>query len=398
MPGASLRVADRAFHSRAHGTHLFKEVIGEGLWVWDLFQSFKRSTTFKLRSYSLAYVSTTFLEDSKEDVAYKEINGLQMTPHGRFKLMKYCMKDALLPARLIGKLMLLVENIEISRATGVSIAMICGRGLQIRLMSLLYREAFCQEQRHVFYTRTQAERRKNSGKYEGAYVHKPVLGYHDVPVVTLDFNSLYPSIMVTKNTCVKTLLPGRSLDERMTENTLNREEVWIAERNALPGEAADQPAFVKYQRAPGLIPRILQKLLNLRASVKDLAARAKIAGQSGLAAILTQRQLAIKLNCNSIYGVFGASTSFSYCPEIAATVTATGRDMIAETISLVETRFTRKNGYPYDAQIVYGDTDSVFVRLSQVRCARAHTAMRTRAYCVSGRYAPHLLAFIFFFA
>ncbi len=50
-----LRVAQREFSSSAHGTHLFTEVTGTGLWVYDLFQAFKRSTkpAFKLRSYAL---------------------------------------------------------------------------------------------------------------------------------------------------------------------------------------------------------------------------------------------------------------------------------------------------------------------------------------------------------
>jgi len=46
-------IAERSFSSSAHGTHLYKEVTGEGLWVWDLYQAFKRSTSYKLRSYSL---------------------------------------------------------------------------------------------------------------------------------------------------------------------------------------------------------------------------------------------------------------------------------------------------------------------------------------------------------
>ena len=365
MPGANLRVADRAFQSSAHGTHLYKEVVGEGLWVWDLFQAFKRSSAFKLRSYSLGFVSTFFLEgDTKEEVKYKEINGLQQTAAGRFKLMKYCMKDALLPAKLIGKLTLLVENIEQARATGVPISMICSRGLQIRLASLLTIEAFAQHIRHVFYTRTQRDRSVFDGKYEGAYVHKPKVGYHAVPVVTLDFKSLYPSIMVTKNICVKTLMPGRQIAERCAATGLERSDLWIAERNALPGDAEDQPAFVKYSTTPGLIPRILQRLLDLRARAKKQLQAAKNAKIQNLIDIFEKRQLAMKLNCNGIYGVFGAKTSRTYCPEMAATVTSTGRDMIQETITLCHGRFTRANGYPYDALVIYGDTDSVFILLS----------------------------------
>ena len=87
----SMRSADRSFSSSAHGTHLYKEVSGDGLYIFDLYQALKRSTAIKLRSYSLEYVSTTFLGDRKDDVSYSKINEMQQTPEGRYALMHYCM-------------------------------------------------------------------------------------------------------------------------------------------------------------------------------------------------------------------------------------------------------------------------------------------------------------------
>ena len=53
--------------------------------------------------------------------------------------------------------------------------------------------------------------------YKGATVIDPVKGYYDVPIATLDFSSLYPSIMMAHNLCYTSLvlqdgsfcLPGR---------------------------------------------------------------------------------------------------------------------------------------------------------------------------------------------
>ena len=42
--------------------------------------------------------------------------------------------------------------------------------------------------------------------YEGATVIDPIKGYYDVPIATLDFSSLYPSIMMAHNLCYTTLL------------------------------------------------------------------------------------------------------------------------------------------------------------------------------------------------
>ena len=43
--------------------------------------------------------------------------------------------------------------------------------------------------------------------YEGATVLEPRAGYYDKPVATLDFASLYPSIMMAHNLCYTTLVP-----------------------------------------------------------------------------------------------------------------------------------------------------------------------------------------------
>ncbi len=42
--------------------------------------------------------------------------------------------------------------------------------------------------------------------YEGAIVIEPIKGYYSLPIATLDFSSLYPSIMMAHNLCYSTLL------------------------------------------------------------------------------------------------------------------------------------------------------------------------------------------------
>ena len=43
-------------------------------------------------------------------------------------------------------------------------------------------------------------------KYEGAIVIDPKRGYYTHPIATLDFASLYPSIMMAHNLCYSTLV------------------------------------------------------------------------------------------------------------------------------------------------------------------------------------------------
>ena len=49
-------------------------------------------------------------------------------------------------------------------------------------------------------------------QYEGATVIEPHKGYYDVPIATLDFSSLYPSIMMAHNLCYTTLLDKGTVD------------------------------------------------------------------------------------------------------------------------------------------------------------------------------------------
>ena len=49
-------------------------------------------------------------------------------------------------------------------------------------------------------------------QYEGATVIEPKKGFYDVPIATLDFSSLYPSIMMAHNLCYTTLLDKSTVD------------------------------------------------------------------------------------------------------------------------------------------------------------------------------------------
>ena len=61
------------------------------------------------------------------------------------------------------------------------------------------------------------------------------------------------------------------------------------------------------------------------------------------------------------YGFTGAAVGQLPCLPIASTVTAYGRDLLLKTKEFVETKYTKANGYANDAEVVYGDTDSVMV-------------------------------------
>jgi DNA polymerase delta subunit 1 len=67
------------------------------------------------------------------------------------------------------------------------------------------------------------ERKQEVGdKYEGAVVIEPTRGYYTDPVATLDFASLYPSIMMAHNLCYSTLIPPHKIKDYPNKDDLIR--------------------------------------------------------------------------------------------------------------------------------------------------------------------------------
>ena len=157
---------------------------------------------YKLRSYTLNAVSYHFLQEQKEDVHHSIITDLQNgTPQTRRRLAVYCLKDAYLPLRLLEKLMCVINYMEMARVTGVPLSYLQTRGQQIKVVSQLIRKAMEQDLVMPTYQSQPGE-----DNFEGATVIEPKRGYYDKPIATLDFSSLYPSIMMAHNLCYTSLL------------------------------------------------------------------------------------------------------------------------------------------------------------------------------------------------
>lgn len=56
----------------------------------------------------------------------------------RRRLAVYCIKDAMLPMKLMEKLSVMVNYIEMARVTGVPLNFLLSRGQQIKVCRLLY--------------------------------------------------------------------------------------------------------------------------------------------------------------------------------------------------------------------------------------------------------------------
>lgn len=99
--------------------------------------------------------------------------------------------------------MMLVNYLEMARVTGVPVSYLFTRGQQIKVLSQLYRKA---KEKDLLIPTMSVQAHGDEVAYTGAIVITPKTGYYDQPISTLDFNSLYPTIMIAHNLCYSTLL------------------------------------------------------------------------------------------------------------------------------------------------------------------------------------------------
>ncbi|KAF6743062.1 delta DNA polymerase [Ephemerocybe angulata] len=334
-------VKNTHFSSKAFGNRDSKETTIDGRLQLDILQFMQRE--HKLRSYSLNSVCAQFLGEQKEDVHHSVITELQNgTPESRRCLAIYCLKDAYLPQRLMDKLMCFVNYTEMARVTGVPFNYLLSRGQSTKVLSQLYRKA-----NSVGYVIPSMKGEGTDEQYEGATVIEPKKGYYDVPIATLDFSSLYPSIMMAHNLCYTTLLDKATI-ERLG---LVKDVDYV--------QTPNNDLFVKKSKRKGLLPIILEDLISARKRAKADLKKEKDPFKK---AVFDGRQLALKISANSVYGFTGATVGKLPCLAISSSTTAYGRQMIERTKQEVEAEYSIANGKEHDAEVIYGDTDSVMVR------------------------------------
>lgn len=321
-------LTEKKLSSSALGDNKLKIVPTPGRFYFDLFHEVKRE--YKLDSYKLDNVSKLYLGDQKIDMPPKEMFArfIEGDPVKLREVAEYCIKDTLLPHRLLDKLSTLMNLLEMAKATWVPLNYLVERGQQIKVFSQLTKKA--RELGYLVPTFDYGY--KDQTGYEGATVLEAQSGAYYTPITALDFEGLYPSIMMAHNLCYSTLV----LDPRY-EN--------------IPGVEYERfGRHIFAQGVPSVLPNILAELKQFRKQAKkDMAA-----STGATKRMFNGKQLAYKISMNSVYGFTGASVGMLPCVAIASTVTMKGRNMIDETKKYVEEHFP-------GAKVRYGDTDSVMV-------------------------------------
>jgi DNA polymerase I len=287
----------------------------EGRVIIDAWWAVKRY--LKPKQETLNAVSKLLLGEEKHDVDPKKMD--EEWEADRDRVMKYCTQDALLAMKVLEKVGILQRSMDLATVSKLPLDDVVNGTTSQLVDSILIRLA---DQNKVGVPMTMRGG-EDVETIEGGYVHemKPGL-YHWV--LTLDFRSMYPSMIISKNICFTTLSPQGTI---------------VSPTGA---------RFLDKSVRVGLLPTILRFLMDERAATKKAMKDAKSAEEreyyNGL-------QEAIKILMNSFYGVLASSFYRFTDPKIGASITSFAREATKDLIKKLEAE---------NLKVIYSDTDSVF--------------------------------------
>ncbi|KJE89758.1 DNA polymerase alpha subunit I [Capsaspora owczarzaki ATCC 30864] len=188
-----------------------------------------------------------------------------------------------------------------------------------------------------------AFKKRKKAAYAGGLVLEPKKGFYDRYILLLDFNSLYPSIIMEYNICFTTVDKPQPVSDPTGLEDGNGQPLMITPPAELPAKT----------RKDGLLPRVLSRLVQQRAlAKKEMANHPEQKQQWDI------RQRALKLTANSMYGCLGFTNSRFYAKHLAELITGRGRDILQSTVDLVQQQL--------NLEVIYGDTDSIMINTQSI--------------------------------
>ena len=322
LDSSALGENDMTFPQDAHGRVFL-----------DLYQLIKSGT--KNTRMTLDIIAEKYLGKNKIDMdkGQLSVDWHEGNPDKRLDIARYCIVDCDLPLGLLwcAELDYLTFLSEMAQVTFTSIKDLTTRGQGIKVLNVLTH--FAHKMGYVMnFIKLPGE------GYKGATVLDPIPGYYAQPIVTLDFASLYPSIMRAHNLCWSSVvlepsyrgLQGATYDQIVTESGTHH----------------------IIQHIKGVLPEMLETLLTARSKARQMMNSTEDPKRKRQ---LNNKQNAFKITANSCYGFCGANELGKYpCIYIAECTTSKGREMIHQVKQFIEENFP-------GAKVVYGDTDSVMI-------------------------------------
>ncbi|CEP18773.1 hypothetical protein [Parasitella parasitica] len=321
--------------------------------VWRLMRN-----ELTLTSYTFENVAYNLLHDRVPHYSHATLTswytkGLAVL---KYRLFKYYMKRVQLNLDMLDASQVVSRTCESARVYGIDFYAVISRGSQYNVESVMFRIA--KPENYVLITPSRSQVASQRSLEILPLIMEPISQFYSSPMVVLDFQSLYPSIMIAYNYCYSTCLGRiRKSDETSRFGVLPSFEPDDGLLDILKDYINVSPngiMFVKPEIRKSLLAKMLSELLDTRVMVKRAMKDYK--EDPGLLRMLDAKQLTLKLLANVTYGYTSASFSGRMpSVEIADSIVASGRETLERSIKLINE--TEKWG----ARVVYGDTDSMFI-------------------------------------
>jgi DNA polymerase elongation subunit (family B) len=271
------------------------------------------------------------------------------SPLFRWRVYHHLLERTIWSVRLLSKLGILETNFQFSQIYGIDLYSVFTRGSQYRVESILHR--ITQPENYVHFSPSREHVRLMNAPECLPLNMEPDSGMY-TPLTVLDFQSLYPSMMVAYNICYSTCL-GRVETLGTDAHKLGchpRYLITKEELEALGDDVHITPngvVFVRPHVRRGILPQMVTELMDSRQMLK----RGLKVQWSGT---VDRQQLALKLLANVTFGYTAATFSGRMpCVDISDAIVQSGRTTLETSIRYIHEH--------WDGKVVYGDTDSLFV-------------------------------------
>ncbi|PPQ64274.1 hypothetical protein CVT24_008412 [Panaeolus cyanescens] len=330
---------------KVHGRHILN--------LWRIMRSEKALTSYTFENVMFHVLGRRCAKYSYE-VLTKWFNS-EVPAHGA-QLIRYMTMRTHANLEILDASEVVDKTAEFARVFGVDFFSVISRGSQFKVESFLFRIG--KPENFIMISPSRNDVGRQNAAECMPLIMEPTSAFYTSPMVVLDFQSLYPSIMIAYNYCYSTCL-GRIHDFKGGYKLGVVDNLPIAP--SLLAKLKDRITispngimYVKPEVRKGLLGRMLIELLETRVMVKQGMKRADKARKR----ILNARQLGLKYIANVTYGYTSATFSGRMpAVEIADSIVQSGRETLEKAIDLIE------NNPKWGAKVVYGDTDSVFVYL-----------------------------------
>lgn len=278
----------------------------------------------------------------------------------RYITAKYYILRVKSVLKLLDQLDLIGRTSELAKLFGIQFYEVLSRGSQFRVESMMLRLA--KPLNYIPVSPSVQQRAKMRAPEFLPLIFEPESRFYVDPVIVLDFQSLYPSIIIAYNYCFSTCIGRVEMlgTNQPFEFGACQLKVPRATLRNLEHKLNFSPCgvgYVKPEVRQGILPRMLKEILETRLMVKSSMKENK--DNKLLQRVLHSRQLGLKLIANVTYGYTAANFSGRMpCIEVGDSVVSKGRETLERAIKLIE------QTPRWRAKVVYGDTDSLFVMVA----------------------------------